>query len=95
MPAQTEVLRDVRDSGPFDTHCRVVPADPAASDVIRCVPRIATVEGQVDAPHESDLSVDHDRLLVVTVRESGATVSVSNDLGVSCEPLEHLANILL
>ena len=66
VPAQPEVLRDVRYRWAFDPHRCVVPADPAASDVVRCIPWIATVERQVDSPDERDLAVDHDRLLVVS-----------------------------
>ena len=93
MPAQPEVLRDVCHGRALETHRGVVPADPTPGDVARCVPGIAAVERQVDAAYERDLAVDHDRLLVMAVRETRAAVGVSLDLRVTREPVEHLTNV--
>ena len=93
VPAQPEVLRDVCHRRAFDPHRGVVPADSAPRDVVRCVPRIAAVERQVDAAHERDLAVDHDRLLVMAVREARAAVGVGLDLRVAREPVEHLTDV--
>ena len=95
MPAQTEVLLHVRNSRPLDPDGRVVPTDPAARDVRRRVPRIAAVEGEVDASDEGDAAVDHDDLFVVTVGEAGAPVRVRHDLRVVRQRLEHLAHLAL
>ena len=80
VPAQPEVLRDVCDSRPLDAHGGVVPADAAPRDMRRRIPGISAVERQVDAADERDPVVDHDRLLVVGVRESRAAVGVRLDL---------------
>ena len=70
VPAQPEVLRDVCNSRPLDAHGGVVPADPAPRHVRRRIPGIAAVERQVDPADERNSIVDHDRLLVVAVREA-------------------------
>ena len=95
MPAQPEVLRDVCHGRALETYGGVVPADPTPGDVVRCVPRIAAVERQVDTAHERDLAVDHDRLLVMAVREARATVRVGLDLRMAREPVEHLTNVVM
>ncbi len=93
VPAQAEVLRDVRDGRALDPHGGVVPADPAPRDVRRRVPRIAPVEREVDAAHERDPPVDHDGLLVVAVRKPRAAVGVRLDLRMARERVEHLSNL--
>ena len=89
------MVRDIRHRRPFDPHGRVVPADPSPRDVRRRVPGIAPVEGQVDAAHERNAAVDHDRLLVVAVRESRAAVRVRLDLRVPGHAVEHVADVVL
>ena len=95
VPAETEVLVDVRDGRTLDPNGRVVPPDSSPRDMRRRVPRVAAVEGEVDAADEGDSPVDHDHLLVVAVREPGAAVRVRLDPRVPRERVEHLAHLPL
>ncbi len=83
VPAQPKMLCDVGNRRPLDAHGSVVPADPAPRHMRRRIPGVTAVERQVDAAYEGDPVVDHDRLLVVAVRESGAAVGVCLDLRMS------------
>ena len=87
------MLRHVPHGRPLDPHRDVVPADAAAGAVIRRVVGIAAVEREVDAADVRDPVVDHDRLLVMTVRRSGAGIERGLDLRVARERSLHLANV--
>ena len=89
------MLSHVGHSRTVDTNGGIVPADSTPRDMRWGVPRISTVEREVDPSHEGDATVDHDRLLVVAVREPRAAVGVSLDLRMAGEGIEHLANIFL
>ena len=65
------MLRDVDDGRALEPRGRVVPPDAAPGTVIPGVEGVAAVERQVDPTHEGDAVVDHDRLLVMAVREAG------------------------
>ena len=93
VPAQAEVLGDVGDDRTLQARREVVPADPAARLVLGAVPRVAAVEGQVDAADEADAVVDDDRLLVVAVPEAHAAVEGALDLRAAAEPVDHLADV--
>ena len=80
-------------AGPFDPRRDVVPADAAPGAVIRCVVGIAAVQGEVDAADVREPVVDHDGLLVVTVRCSGARIERGPDLRMAGERSLHLAHI--
>ena len=67
VPAQTEVLGDVRDDRTAKEQRGVVPADGAARDVLVRVPAVAGVVGEIDAADERDAIVDDHELLVVAV----------------------------
>jgi hypothetical protein len=84
-PAHVEVLRDVGDDRAAQPRPGVVPAEAAASGVLRRVPAIAAQVGEIDAADEGDLVVDHDELLVVAVQEALAIVERDADIGVARE----------
>ena len=89
VPPKTEVVGDVGDHWALETNGGVVPADPAPRRVLLAVVRVTAVVRQVDATHERDAVVDHDRLLVVAVHQSDAGVELAVDLGPAPEVLDH------
>ena len=87
------MLGDIPHGRPFDPRRRIMPTDTAASAVIRRVVGITPVEREVDAADECHAVVDHDRLLVVTVRRAGARVESALDLRVARQCLLHFAHV--
>ena len=68
MPAHAEVLGDVGDRRALDPSADVVPADSRPRNVLARVVAVARLRRQIDSADESNAVVDHDRLLVVTVK---------------------------
>ena len=74
----------------LDARRDVVPADAAARAMVRRVVGIAAVDREVDPADVCDPVVDHDHLLVMTVRGAGARVERRLDLRVPRQRLLHL-----
>jgi hypothetical protein len=62
--------------------------------VIAGVVAVASEVGHVDAADEGQLSVDHDRLLVVAVERVLARITFTADLGLAGQRLQTRAHVL-
>ena len=87
------MLGHVGDSGSAQPGGHVVPAERPAGAVRAGVVAVAAVVGEVDAPDERQLAVDHHGLLVMAVEGVLAGVAVGPDPGIAYELVDRLADL--